>query len=188
LVVHPREPDVIVGTHGRGLFVLDAAPLEDLDESVLAKAFHVFPPRDGIQLARGFSQGYPGHRGWTGANPKTAAVFRYWVRSEDDAATTVRVLDAAGTELLERKGARGAGLHVVEWNPGGGRGGGGGAFGGVFGGGGRGPRAAGPGQYLLEITHGEERIALPFSIRGARALTPQTAAGEEQAADEQSDF
>jgi photosystem II stability/assembly factor-like uncharacterized protein len=178
LLVHPREADLVIGTHGRGLFVLDIAPLEDLDESVLAKAFHVFPPRDGRLMARGFSQGYPGHRGWTGDNPKNAAVFRYWVRDDDDAATTIRVLDAAGTELLSRKGARGAGLHTVEWNPAG-RGGG---FGGLFGGGGsaRGPRFPGPGQYLLEVAHGEERVALPFSIHGAPELTPSTAAGEDE--------
>src|SRR6185503_1402943 len=30
LVIHPRERDLVIGTHGRGVYVVDIGPLEDL--------------------------------------------------------------------------------------------------------------------------------------------------------------
>ena len=34
LMVHPREMDLIVGTHGRGIYVMDIAPFEELTAAV----------------------------------------------------------------------------------------------------------------------------------------------------------
>ena len=46
-----------VATHGRGIWALDAPALEQCDTAVLGKAFHAFPPSDGVLLRRG--QGDP---------------------------------------------------------------------------------------------------------------------------------
>lgn len=177
LLVHPRDADLIVGTHGRGLFILDIAPLENLDETVAASSFHVFPPRDGVLLNSGFQQGYDGHRGWSAPNPPTAAVFRYYFAQDGEGPTTVRVLDAAGRQLLSRRGTSTAGMHTVEWNPSGG--GGRGGVGGLLGGGGR-ARFSGPGEYLLEVTHGETVVKLPFKVLGRPQLDASTSAGEDE--------
>lgn len=44
LVVHPRENHLIVGTHGRSLYLADVAPLQALDEQVLAAPLHLIAP------------------------------------------------------------------------------------------------------------------------------------------------
>ena len=36
IVIHPRERDLVIGTHGRGIWVMDIAPMEQLTEKVLA--------------------------------------------------------------------------------------------------------------------------------------------------------
>ncbi|MBA9076628.1 WD40/YVTN/BNR-like repeat-containing protein [Rufibacter quisquiliarum] len=43
LVVHPRENDLVVGTHGRSLFIANVAHLQQLTADVLAKTVHAFP-------------------------------------------------------------------------------------------------------------------------------------------------
>lgn len=43
LVVHPRERELVAGTHGRSVFVLDALPVQELSPAVREEAVHVFP-------------------------------------------------------------------------------------------------------------------------------------------------
>ncbi|WP_287127399.1 hypothetical protein [Candidatus Cyanaurora vandensis] len=44
LVVHPREHDLVIGTHGRGIYILDDInPLRTLDRTVAQKPLHLFP-------------------------------------------------------------------------------------------------------------------------------------------------
>jgi hypothetical protein len=49
LAIHPRENDLVIGTYGRGVFIGDITPLQELDAGVLSKAFHLFQvePRAG---------------------------------------------------------------------------------------------------------------------------------------------
>ncbi len=42
VVVHPVENDLIVGTHGRSLYLADAAPLQQLDSETLDSMLYVF--------------------------------------------------------------------------------------------------------------------------------------------------
>lgn len=42
LVVHPRDNDLIIGTHGRSIYIADVEHLQQLDEALLAKSLHVF--------------------------------------------------------------------------------------------------------------------------------------------------
>ena len=45
LVIHPRENELIVGTHGRSLYRADVSELQQLDEVLLAKNLHLFELR-----------------------------------------------------------------------------------------------------------------------------------------------
>ena len=166
LLVHPRESDLVIGTHGRGLYLLDITALEEMSGNALLGAFQVFPPRDGRLLPRGFSNGYRGARGWRAANPELGAVFRYFLNQDSDDPVTVTVLDATGQELFQRDGGRTAGLHELVWNPRGARRGRGG-----FGGFGRNARPRpGPGQYLVRIEHGGATVEHPFWIHGSPGM------------------
>ena len=51
IVVHPRDRDLVIATHGRSLYVLDdMRPLQELTPEVLAKDAHLFPPRPAAGL------------------------------------------------------------------------------------------------------------------------------------------
>ncbi|HEX4610169.1 MAG TPA: hypothetical protein VH092_18395 [Urbifossiella sp.] len=50
LVIHPRERELVIGTHGRGIWVMDIAPLEQLTDEVLAAGVHVFDVKPSVEL------------------------------------------------------------------------------------------------------------------------------------------
>ena len=47
VVIHPREKDIIVGTHGRSIYIGRGTELQQLDADMLAKVIHAFPMEGG---------------------------------------------------------------------------------------------------------------------------------------------
>src|SRR5437588_9264736 len=45
LKIHPREHELIAATHGRGIWIVDVAPLEQLADSVLSASAYLFEPK-----------------------------------------------------------------------------------------------------------------------------------------------
>jgi photosystem II stability/assembly factor-like uncharacterized protein len=43
LIVHPRDRELVAGTHGRSVWVLDVLPVQELTAQVRSAAVHVFP-------------------------------------------------------------------------------------------------------------------------------------------------
>lgn len=92
LVVHPRDHDLVVGTHGRGAWIIDdVRPLRALaaDRSITQRPLHLFPVPPVIQHARGFRGPFyfPGDTKYHGPNRPYGALLSYWV----DAGTAAAV-------------------------------------------------------------------------------------------------
>lgn len=175
LVVHPREHDLIAAAHGRGLFIMDIAPLEEMNAEVLGKGVHTFVPRDGLLLGRGPSRGWPGQRTWSAPNGETRPVFWVYVREELAEPLKLVVRDAAGKEMFTRSNIKEAGLHRVAWRTaraqrGGGRRGGGG-----------GSDTVTSGQFVLEVTNGEDVQKRPFFVHVGRGWAPGFSFGVQEA-------
>ena len=51
LKIHPRENDLIVATHGRGIFIADISALEEMTAEVLAKDAHLFAVEPKVRWA-----------------------------------------------------------------------------------------------------------------------------------------
>ncbi len=51
IAVHPRDHDLVIGTHGRSIYILDDISfLRELDPSLLDKGLHLFKPNDAFQF------------------------------------------------------------------------------------------------------------------------------------------
>ncbi len=50
LVIHPRERELVIGTHGRGVWVMDIGPLEQLTEEVLSAPAHLFEVKSSVAV------------------------------------------------------------------------------------------------------------------------------------------
>lgn len=120
IVVHPRENDLVIGTHGRGFWVLDQINLlEELTSEVVNSHSHLARPRRATQIRdlrrgrRNFGHGY-----FTTDNPPRGAIIDYWIGDAAvGAKVIVEILDQAGqliTRLDETTAKRGA--HRVVWN------------------------------------------------------------------------
>jgi hypothetical protein len=89
IVVHPRENDLVVGTHGRSIWILnDITPLERLSGDVIASSAHLFPikPATMYSLAGGWP--FTAHR-YEAPNPPAGALIRYYLREPLAAADAV---------------------------------------------------------------------------------------------------
>jgi hypothetical protein len=72
LIVHPREHDLVIGTHGRAVYIIDdIRPLRGLTAETATKGLHLFSVPDGYQYRLSmFSKGYltPGNMEFQGEN------------------------------------------------------------------------------------------------------------------------
>ncbi|HXH06858.1 MAG TPA: hypothetical protein VNI83_09740, partial [Vicinamibacterales bacterium] len=117
LLVHPREHDLVVATYGRGLFVTDITPLQELTPAVLQRPAHFFaiePKRRRGARALGNYHLYGDRFLWT-PNEPDALVLVYFVRDGADRAV-LRIADPAGREVRVLEGPARPGLNRVLWN------------------------------------------------------------------------
>ncbi len=72
LVIHPRDNDLIAGTHGRGLYVLDdITPLQQLTTAIQASDVHVFEQRQATWWVDQSRGGQFGDDTFAGRNPSS---------------------------------------------------------------------------------------------------------------------
>jgi hypothetical protein len=149
LQIHPRDRELIAGTHGRGVLILDVGPLQQMTPDVLRKPSHLFTPTIAFQYAMPPTPSEPrAHRAWRGEGGPSGAEIVYRLNSASQAPVRVMIVSAAGDTIARMNGGTNAGLNRVSWNfvaspdaqiaGGGGGGGGGGGRGGRGGGGGAG--------------------------------------------------
>jgi photosystem II stability/assembly factor-like uncharacterized protein len=113
LVVHPRENDLVVGTHGRGVFIADVSPLQQMTHAARAGDVHLFEVEPRVQWVM-TSQPAVSAQNFEGGNEPFGARVYYHLASASTGPVTLRFWD--GDELLhEAEGSREAGLHWVDW-------------------------------------------------------------------------
>ncbi len=88
LTIQRRENDLVVSTFGRGIYILDDyTPLRYLTKETLKKDAYIFPVKDALMFVEASPFGFPGV-GFQGAgfysapNPKTGAVFTYYLKDD----------------------------------------------------------------------------------------------------------
>lgn len=86
MALHTRDHDLVLGTHGRALFVLDdIAPLRELSKQTLAKPIHLFATEPAQQYQPMASAGelMPGSTEFRGENRPYGALITFSLNSED---------------------------------------------------------------------------------------------------------
>ena len=118
LAIQPREQDLIIGTHGRGIWILDdITPLRALTPEVLAADLAILPTRPAVQTIGG-GQGawFPGNDEFVGQNPSEAAAIVYYQKKRHIFGDLkVEIYDADGELILEIPGGKLRGINRVDW-------------------------------------------------------------------------
>ena len=83
IVLNERTNDVVLGTHGRSIIVLDdAAMLEHLSEKVLTTDAYLFPLRPAMQYYEARMLPVPGASEFSAPNPEYGALITYYLKNE----------------------------------------------------------------------------------------------------------
>ncbi len=117
IVIHPRERDLVIGTHGRSIYVLDdITPCERWTAGVLADPVTFFAPRPATAYLHRTIGGVWGQRMFSAKNPPFGATFNYFVRAWTGEGVTIVVADSAGRTIRNLSGPGTPGLHRAVWD------------------------------------------------------------------------
>ncbi|UCC71447.1 MAG: hypothetical protein JSV86_13755 [Gemmatimonadota bacterium] len=117
LVVHPRDDDLIVGTHGRSIWILDdLSPLVNWSEEVAQLRAYLFPIRPATIFQYWKDTSYRGQAAYAGANPAEEAILSYHLSRPVDG-VTISVTNERGDIVRQLEGPGTAGvIHRIYWD------------------------------------------------------------------------
>jgi len=116
LLIHPRDRDLIIGTHGRSIYVMDVAPLEELTDAVRKSSAHIFAVKPATLFEYRKSETPAPAGQYRAPNPPFGAAVSYYLRSAPPNPVTLTVQDSSGKVVATLPGAREAGYHRAVWN------------------------------------------------------------------------
>ena len=117
LVVQEHFNDLVVGTYGRGFWILDdITPLQQLTTEVTASQVHLFDPRPAYRFQPITAPMYMFNDQSAGKNPPYGASLNYWLAEKSDQEVKIRITDGAGETVRTLKGKNAAGINRVWWN------------------------------------------------------------------------
>ena len=139
LVVHPRDDEIVIATHGRSLFLLDVRPVQALSDAVRALDLHLFDVRP-VQLTWQPGREVPPQP------PPGRALVHFWLKAASE--VTVAISDAEGRPVRTLSARGAAGVNRVVWDVRRDNG-----------------RDAPPGVYRAEVTAGTRRATGDIVVR-----------------------
>ncbi len=122
IAIHPRENDLILGTHGRSIWVLDdITPLEHMNEEVLASDLSLFDIRKAVAWRIGGGRSDhagPGHKIFIAENMPYGAIINYFLKTKpgDQDKVMISVEDKTGKKISEFEGPKEAGINRAAWD------------------------------------------------------------------------
>lgn len=118
ILIHPRDLDLVIATHGRSLFIVDdLRPLEEMTPEIQEKEAYLFPPRPayGIYLLPGFAD-WNGKAIFRGENPPEGALISFYLKELTGDPVKIKVANAAGQPVAKFKVAGARGLNRINWD------------------------------------------------------------------------
>jgi len=117
VLVHPRDQDLVLATHGRSFYVMDdITPLQQLSDGLLAESEHLFRPRPAILWDEDKRAWHGGGDDLFRAKNPPDAIISYYLKSASPGPVKIQVVDAEGKVVRDLDGPREAGIHRVTWD------------------------------------------------------------------------
>lgn len=118
LALHPRDGDLIIGTHGRSIYIMPISALEELTEENMKKDVHLCKPAPVYLLGRVNGKQWDGDGIYMSPNTQPGTTISYHLKAEVKEAVQVIVSDAEGRTISTIDGTKAQGLNTVTWNAG----------------------------------------------------------------------
>jgi hypothetical protein len=118
LVIHPREHDLVIGTHGRGIWIVDdISPLRGLTKDSLEKEIAFTRTRPTVEQIPAWGGWAYGDASFVGPNPAGDAVITYYQKKRHIFGDLkMEVLDEGGTTLGTIPSSKRRGINRTTWS------------------------------------------------------------------------
>lgn len=110
------QRDLVVATHGRGLWIASIAPLEEMTDTLLGEAVHLFAVQPAYQYRPRDTHPAWGSRPYTAANPPRGALVAYYLREVQLEGVKLVITTATGDTIRHLTGPGYRGLQHVTWD------------------------------------------------------------------------
>ena len=115
-----RTNDLVMGTHGRGVIIIDdISPLREIDQSAMSKKLHFFNSEvaEMNDNSGSFGNGFGAETQFVGQNPSTAAQIKYLLpKRHTFGKMTLEIQDMNGNKLATLGPGKSKGINIVNWN------------------------------------------------------------------------
>jgi len=117
LVIHPRDADLIIGTHGRGLWIMDdISALQQMTPEVRSSPAHLFDNAVATRWLRIQPQGTGGSLAFQGENPSRDAAISYFIGDNVSGDVTLIISDVTGENRRTYTMPARPGINKLEWD------------------------------------------------------------------------
>ena len=113
-----RTSDLVLGTHGRGIIIVDnIAPLRQINDTVLEKDLHFFDTSPGIiEETSGFNSTSK-ETEFVGENPSSLVKIMYYMKKRHTfGKMTMQIQDLEGNVIVEPTPGKSKGINIVTWD------------------------------------------------------------------------
>ena len=119
LEMHPKTNDLVLGTHGRGVIIVDdISPLREINKEVLAKKLHFFESRPFVmkESSGGFGSASRFQTEWFAGNPSSNAQIKYILpKRHVFGKMTMEIQDMEGNKIVAIDPGKNKGVNTVTW-------------------------------------------------------------------------
>ncbi len=113
LKIHPRENDLIVATHGRGIYIADISALAEATLETLGQDAHFFQPESKVRWIAADLTNFASDN-FNGESEPAAIPFHYYLKSAAGRPVTFTVYQG-NVAIATVEGPGEAGMHKVQW-------------------------------------------------------------------------
>lgn len=171
LVIQERYRELVIATHGRGVYVADIAAISLMKKEVVAREAFLYPPAVAIQGSVFGPQVLRTGQFFQGQNQNPSAIFSVHFRGKPGDKPRLVVRDDKGRSLADLKLEQSAGFQTTRWNLT--------ALQSLTSG--KKTLRVSPGKYLAALLVGDQEIlTAPFEVTGRQPMGANFDEGEEQ--------
>jgi hypothetical protein len=118
IVVQPQTNDLVLATHGRGIFIVDdISPMRRLTTELLQKNAALLPTRPAPVTTGHYGQAFPNTDSYAGMNASENAVIQYYLKDRlNTGDVTVEIFDPSGKKVASMPGTKRKGINIVRWD------------------------------------------------------------------------
>lgn len=117
IAIHPRDHDLILGTHGRGIYIIDdITPMRALTAGIIDTDVALLPSQPGVMTVGGALQSFGGNDEFLASNPPDAAMISYYLKKRHlFGDLKINVYDEDNNLITSLPGEKRRGINRVAW-------------------------------------------------------------------------